>query len=71
MNCIGHVRVVQSLNIQGSGRVVLDDEYSLGVFPSPYIYSGECYIEARYPSSEVKSGSNVYINNNAIMIADK
>lgn len=50
---------------------MLGDGCSLGVYPSPNLYHGECYIEARNPEAEVVIGERVFINNNATIIADK
>lgn len=63
--------MVQSLSLQGRGKIVLGDGCSLGVYPSPNLYHGECYIEARNPEAEVIIGERVFINNNATIIADK
>lgn len=63
--------MVQSLSLQGRGKIVLGDSCSLGVYPSPNLYHGECYIEARNPEAEVIIGERVFINNNATIIADK
>ncbi|WOQ93356.1 DapH/DapD/GlmU-related protein [Vibrio cholerae] len=69
--CYGKVRIVQSLNVQGRGKVYLDDGCVLGVYPSPNLYHGECYIEARSATAQINIGKRVFINNNAIIIADK
>lgn len=61
----------QSLNIQGKGKLILNDDCVLGVYPSPNLYHGECYLEARHDSAEINIGKRVYINNNAVIIADK
>lgn len=71
VKCGGRVRVVQSLNLQGKGLVTLGDGCMLGIYPSPNLYRGECYLEARATNSEINIGKHVYINNNAIIIADK
>jgi maltose O-acetyltransferase len=71
LHCNGSLRVMQSLNIQGRGKVSIANGCMLGVFPSPDFYRGELYIEARHSTSEVNIGERVYINNNAMIIADK
>lgn len=71
VHCDGRISVVQSLSLQGRGKIVLGDGCSLGVYPSPNLYHGECYIEARNPEAEVVIGERVFINNNATIIADK
>lgn len=69
--CFGNVIVVQSLRIQGKGKVTLNDGCRLGVYPSPGFFHGEFYLEARDASAEINIGQHVYINNNAVIIADK
>ncbi|EGR0551049.1 transferase [Vibrio cholerae] len=73
MFCVGKVRIIQSLHIQGKGEINLDDGCVLGVYPSPSLYHGEIYLEARYSIAKIKIniGKRVYINNNAVVIADK
>lgn len=46
----------------------------LGIYPSPCFYHGEhgeFYLEARSVNKIIDIGLQVYINNNAIVIADK
>lgn len=71
VSCQGNVRVVQSLHLQGSGQITLGRNCSLGVYPSPNLYHGECYLEARHPEAKLIIGERVFINNNATIIADK
>ena len=71
VKCNGDVRVIQSLNIRGQGEIILGRNCSLGFYPSPNMYRGECYLEARYPNSKLIIGDRVFINNNAVVIADK
>ncbi|MGI2166334.1 DapH/DapD/GlmU-related protein [Shewanella oncorhynchi] len=69
--CVGKVGVIQSLKLEGKGKITLDDGCVLGVYPSPNLYHGECYLEARAATAQISIGKRVYINNNAIIIADK
>lgn len=69
--CRGEVKVVQSLRVQGAGIIELGKSCVLGVYQSPFLYSGECYIEARNIGAKVTIGNRVSINNNATIIADK
>ncbi|MGX7653019.1 DapH/DapD/GlmU-related protein [Shewanella putrefaciens] len=69
--CVGKVGVIQSLNLEGKGKITLDYGCMLGVYPSPNLYHGEFYLEARSSTAEINIGKRVYINNNAIIIADK
>ncbi|HEQ3588125.1 DapH/DapD/GlmU-related protein [Vibrio harveyi] len=63
--------MIQSLNIQGRGRLIFKDDCMLGVYPSPNLYNGEFYVEARNTEAKVEIGERVFINNNAVIIADK
>lgn len=69
--CQGNVKVIQSLNLQGRGVIELGKDCVLGVHQSPFLYSGECYIEARNIGAKIIIGNRVSINNNAVIIADK
>lgn len=69
--CSGRVHVIQALNLQGRGKIILNHGCMLGVYPSPNIYHGEFYLEARSATAQISIGKRVYINNNAIVIADK
>lgn len=71
VSCRGNVRVIQSVNLQGYGEIILGRDCSLGVYPSPNLYHGECYLEARHPEARLVIGERVFINNNAAIIADK
>lgn len=64
-------KMVQNTTICGWGQVQMGGNVHLGVSPSPYINSGEFYIEARNKTARINIGDNVYINNNAVIIADK
>lgn len=54
--CFGNVRVIQSLNLQGKGKLNLGDGCMLGIYPSPNLYHGECYLEARSSTAEINIG---------------
>lgn len=71
ITCQGKVRVVQALNLQGKGNISINDGCVLGVYPSPNLQNGEFYLEARSDDAKINIGKQVYINNNAIIIADK
>lgn len=64
-------KVVQSLCCTGKGKIMLGDGVCLGVYPSPGLRYGELYLEARNSEAEIKIGNRVFINNNAVIIADK
>lgn len=63
--------MVQSLNLQGRGPITLGRDCSLGIYPSPNLYYGECYLEARNPDAKLVIGERVFIKNNAVIIADE
>ncbi len=55
----------------GSGRIRIEKTTHLGYFPSPYFYSGYMHIEARSKDAEIYVGETTFINNNAVIIAEK
>lgn len=62
-------RILQATQFVGRGKIALG-KTTLGIWPSPS-FNSQTYIEARQSSSSVTIGDNVYINNGAIIIADK
>ncbi len=60
----------QPVLMTGLGKIDLR-KCSLGVWPSPYFLNGYMHIEARNPGSEIFIGNGVFINNNAVIIADR
>ena len=64
-------KVIQSLYCAGKGKIILGQGVNLGVYPSPGLKYGEMYLEARNSAAEIKIGNRVFINNNAVIIADK
>jgi maltose O-acetyltransferase len=54
----------------GKGKIILG-KCNFGIWPSPYFFSGYTHIEARSPESKIVIGDGVYINNNAVIIADR
>lgn len=65
------VRANQRVTALGKGRIEIGDGTHLGVYPSPGFKRGEFYLEARHQESKIIIGKNVYINNGAVIIADK
>ncbi len=65
------VRVNQRVTVVGCGTIIIGDGVHLGVYPSPGFKSGEFYLETRSPHAKIFIGEDVYINNNAVFIADK
>jgi acetyltransferase-like isoleucine patch superfamily enzyme len=72
-NCnqvIGKPRLNQPLQINGKGKVVFHQNVRFGVDPSPFLYSGYCYVDSRNKSSKIEIGKDCWINNNFIAIAE-
>jgi maltose O-acetyltransferase len=44
---------------------------NIGVWPSPFFFNGYAHIEARTPTARVSIGDGVWINNNAVIIAER
>lgn len=63
-------RFNQPVLITGEGSVTLGKCY-LGVWPSPYFLNGYIHIEARSSSASIIIEDGVWINNNAVIIAEK
>lgn len=55
----------------GKGAVRIAKSATLGYFPSPYFYSGYMHVEARSRDSEISIGEKTFINNNAVLIAER
>jgi acetyltransferase-like isoleucine patch superfamily enzyme len=53
----------------GEGKISLG-RCNVGVWPSPYFFNGYAHIEARQPTATVEIGDGVWINNNAVIIAE-
>jgi acetyltransferase-like isoleucine patch superfamily enzyme len=60
----------QPVQINGKGMVEFDINVRLGVNPSPFLYSGYIYIDARKENSKISFGENVWINNNCVFISE-
>jgi maltose O-acetyltransferase len=59
----------QPVLLLGEGKIFLG-RCHLGFWPSPYFLNGYIHIEARLPSAEIQIGDGVWINNNAVIIAE-
>jgi maltose O-acetyltransferase len=60
----------QPVLLLGDGEIRLG-RCHLGVWPSPYLFSGYAHIEARTNTSSVHIADGVWINNNAVIIAER
>ncbi|WP_228710644.1 acyltransferase [Aliarcobacter thereius] len=66
-NCkrvVGNPIFNQPTQLLGGGTIVFGKNVNLGVKPSPHLYSGYGYIDARKEHSTIVIGDNVWINNN-------
>lgn len=66
----GRPIIYQAVQINGKGIVKFDENVRLGVNPSPFLYSGYIYIDARKPNTKIKIGKNTWINNNFVCVAE-
>ena len=69
-HCESLARFSQPVLITGRGKVRLD-RCNLGVWPSPYYLSGYIHIEARDVTASIVIEDGVWINNNAVIIAER
>jgi acetyltransferase-like isoleucine patch superfamily enzyme len=63
-------RFNQPVLLTSLGEITLE-KWSLGVWFSPYYLSGYIHIVARNPEAEIIIGDGVFINNYAVIIADR
>lgn len=66
----GKAKFIQPCQLNGKGLIHFGDNVSIGVDPSPFLYSGYGYIEARNVYSKIYIGDNVMINNNVVIISE-
>lgn len=69
-NIKGKPNFVQPFQINGNGFISFGKNVMLGVSPSPFLYSGYGYIEARNKNSQIVIHDNVMINNNVVIISE-
>jgi acetyltransferase-like isoleucine patch superfamily enzyme len=69
-NIIGKPIYNQPIQLLGEGTIIFGNNVNLGVNPSPSLYSGYGYIDARKAHSKIIIGDDVWINNN-VMIASE
>lgn len=63
--------ILQPTHFLGKGKIIIGATSKIGVWPSPYLLSGCAYLEARMEGSLIQVGSRTFINNSAVIIADK
>ena len=66
----GNPKYNQPTQLCGGGAIMFGNNVSLGVRPSPNLFSGYGYIDARNEKSKIIIGDDVWINNN-FMIASE
>jgi len=69
-NLKGTPKINQPTQLLGEGTLVFGRNVKLGYSPSPYLYSGYGYIDARKSSSKIIIGDDVMINNNFTIISE-
>lgn len=69
-HCDNLARTNQPVLMTGRGRVKLGC-CNLGVWPSPYFLSGYIHLEARESTASIEIEEGVWINNNAVIIAER
>ena len=71
---INHIDNLATINqpvlMTGKGKLKLG-RCNLGVWPSPYYLTGYIHIEARNATAHIEIEDGVWINNNAVIIAEK
>lgn len=67
---MNRARFRQPVLLTGRGAIKLG-KCNLGVWPSPYFFSGDIHVEARSESASVVIEDGVWINNSACIIADR
>jgi acetyltransferase-like isoleucine patch superfamily enzyme len=66
----GEPVIIQPVELAGAGKIVFKGQVRLGVYPSPFFFSGYSYLEARKAHSRIEIGHNSWINNSAVMISE-
>jgi maltose O-acetyltransferase len=69
-NVKGKPRFIQPCQLNGLGLIIFKKNVMIGYDPSPFMYSGYGYIEARNKVSSITIGENTVINNNVVMISE-
>lgn len=69
-HCDSLARFNQPVLMTGRGRVQLG-RCNLGIWPSPYYLNGYIHVEARDATASIEIENGVWINNNAVIIAER
>lgn len=65
-----NLKITQPTQFVGLGKIELNNVF-IGIWPSPNLFNGVSYFEARSLSATLKIGGGTFINNNAVIIVDK
>lgn len=63
-------KTLQPVLALGRGSLKIDQNVTIGYFPSPGFLSGVCHLEARAPSASILIGEGTHINNEFTAIAE-
>ena len=69
-NTEGEPILNQAIQLNGKGKIIFGNNNYIGIDPSPFLYSGYCYFEARNLHSSIKLGNDIFINNNCVIISE-
>lgn len=69
-NIHGKAKCIQAVQFNGKGEIRFGLNVQIGFDPSPFLYSGYGYIEARNAESLISIADNVIINNNVVIISE-
>ncbi len=69
-NVNGKPIINQAIQMNGLGKINFKDNVTIGIDPSPFLYSTYGYIEARNIDSIITIGENTFINNNCVIISE-
>jgi maltose O-acetyltransferase len=67
---IGKPILYQPLLLAGSGALNFFGKVSIGFYPSPFYFNGYAYFDFRRNGGLIEIGNDVWLNNNAVLIAD-
>lgn len=66
----GSLNKLQPVLFTGRGRVLIGKNVQVGVINSPFLWNTYAHIEPRKPNAIIQFGNDVWLNNNAVLIAD-
>ena len=69
-NISGKAKFIQPCQLNGIGKIIFGNNVIIGWDPSPFLYSGYGYIDARNYNAKIVIEDDVMINNNVVLISD-